>query len=153
MEITTTYRQQYKETILDKQDYKQRHFHDYSGITTNIDVNEAYAKRHHATRITKIMKDTQDSQKNRSTKLSTHPNLRNLTDMQQQLPQPRQVYDAEHVLHYSDMEEESDEFGIDEYDTNHQSAGTTRASRSNIQQRKVKQHSSKDKAKRDYIDQ
>eukprot|EP00971_Amphidinium_carterae_P074895 1480041-Amphidinium_carterae.1 len=44
MEIKTTYRQRHREAILDKPSYKQHHFHDYSVITTDIDVNEEYAK-------------------------------------------------------------------------------------------------------------
>eukprot|EP00971_Amphidinium_carterae_P244833 4861108-Amphidinium_carterae.4 len=43
MEIKTTYRQGLKEAILDTQKYKQRHYHDYSVISTDIDVNEEYA--------------------------------------------------------------------------------------------------------------
>eukprot|EP00971_Amphidinium_carterae_P258383 5128359-Amphidinium_carterae.4 len=71
------------------------------------------------------------------------PNLRNLTDLQQQLPQLRQVYEVEQG-DYSGMEEE-DEF--DEYDTSHQSARTTSASGSNIQQREVKRKSTKGSGK------
>eukprot|EP00971_Amphidinium_carterae_P348052 6490294-Amphidinium_carterae.7 len=86
MEIKATYKQNHKEAILDKQDYKQRHFLDFSVITTDIDFNEEYAKhmitdfysqyekkpgaqppwqhrfllfmvQHHSTKITKIMQD------------------------------------------------------------------------------------------------
>eukprot|EP00971_Amphidinium_carterae_P260760 5173140-Amphidinium_carterae.3 len=38
MEIKTTYRQGLREVIVDKSDYKQRHYHDYSVIITDIDV-------------------------------------------------------------------------------------------------------------------
>eukprot|EP00971_Amphidinium_carterae_P026123 515198-Amphidinium_carterae.1 len=44
MEIKTTFRQGLREAILDKPDYKQRHCHDYSVITTDIDVNAEYVK-------------------------------------------------------------------------------------------------------------
>eukprot|EP00971_Amphidinium_carterae_P193775 3844885-Amphidinium_carterae.1 len=44
MEIKTTYRQGIQEVIVDKPDYKQSHYHDYSVVTTDIDMNEEYAK-------------------------------------------------------------------------------------------------------------
>eukprot|EP00971_Amphidinium_carterae_P096961 1919468-Amphidinium_carterae.1 len=44
MEIRTTYKQKNTVAILDKQGYKQHHFHEYSVITTDIDMNEDYAK-------------------------------------------------------------------------------------------------------------
>eukprot|EP00971_Amphidinium_carterae_P334593 6469951-Amphidinium_carterae.1 len=111
-----------EEAILDKPKYKPRHFHDDSAITTDIDVNEEYATQmiidiyaqaakkpggqpphqnrfilfmiqHHATRITKIMKDAGLPQPQINMAFEyfddkahlhfNNPNLRNLTDMQQ----------------------------------------------------------------------
>eukprot|EP00971_Amphidinium_carterae_P304829 6057564-Amphidinium_carterae.1 len=44
MEIKTTYRQTCEDVILDRNEYKQRHFHDHSVIASNLYVNEKYAK-------------------------------------------------------------------------------------------------------------
>eukprot|EP00971_Amphidinium_carterae_P296613 5892284-Amphidinium_carterae.1 len=44
MEIKTTYKKKNTVAILDTQGYKQHHFHDYSVITTDVDMNEDYAK-------------------------------------------------------------------------------------------------------------
>eukprot|EP00971_Amphidinium_carterae_P024232 478280-Amphidinium_carterae.2 len=45
MEIKTTYRNTVRDVIVDKPDYKQRHYHDYSVITTDIYVDEEYARQ------------------------------------------------------------------------------------------------------------
>eukprot|EP00971_Amphidinium_carterae_P002980 58476-Amphidinium_carterae.1 len=39
MEIKTTYKQTCKDIIVDRNEYKQRHFHDDSVITTNLSIN------------------------------------------------------------------------------------------------------------------
>eukprot|EP00971_Amphidinium_carterae_P263362 5225264-Amphidinium_carterae.1 len=86
MEIKTTYRQTCNDVIVDRNEYKQRHFHNYSVITSNLYINEKYVKimiteiyqqnakkpepppghhhrfllflvQHHRTKITNIMKD------------------------------------------------------------------------------------------------
>eukprot|EP00971_Amphidinium_carterae_P331566 6465212-Amphidinium_carterae.1 len=44
MEIRTTYKQTHDMIIADKQAYKQHHFHDFSIITSDKDLDEEYAK-------------------------------------------------------------------------------------------------------------
>eukprot|EP00971_Amphidinium_carterae_P203485 4038138-Amphidinium_carterae.4 len=44
MEIKTKYKQNCKDVIVDRMEYKQRHFHDHSVTTSNIYVNEECAK-------------------------------------------------------------------------------------------------------------
>eukprot|EP00971_Amphidinium_carterae_P244379 4852514-Amphidinium_carterae.1 len=45
MEIKITFKQTLKNIIEDRREYKQTHFHDYSVITTNVHLNEEYAKK------------------------------------------------------------------------------------------------------------
>eukprot|EP00971_Amphidinium_carterae_P135609 2686764-Amphidinium_carterae.1 len=43
MELKLAYQQTHRVVIENKADYKQRHFHDYSVITTNVNLNIEYA--------------------------------------------------------------------------------------------------------------
>eukprot|EP00971_Amphidinium_carterae_P172055 3411420-Amphidinium_carterae.1 len=44
MEIRTTYKQTHNMVITDKQAYKQHHFHGFLIITSDMDMDEEYAK-------------------------------------------------------------------------------------------------------------
>eukprot|EP00971_Amphidinium_carterae_P252983 5022523-Amphidinium_carterae.1 len=55
------------------------------------------------------------------------PNLRNVTEMQHQLPKLRERREGSHQG-YSEIDNEKEDDNIDEYDISHPSEGTTRAS-------------------------
>eukprot|EP00971_Amphidinium_carterae_P062567 1238597-Amphidinium_carterae.2 len=45
MEIKTAYKQNTKEAMLDKQDYKQKHFHDYSVKLMITEIYQQFDKK------------------------------------------------------------------------------------------------------------
>eukprot|EP00971_Amphidinium_carterae_P267279 5301918-Amphidinium_carterae.1 len=182
MEIRTTYRNNIRDVIQDKPDYKQSHSHDYSVITTNKYVDEKYARhmiidiygqynkkeeqqrqgitqsnnqppnqpphqnrfimfmiQHHATKITKIMKDAGVPQQQinlafghfdeKAAQHFTNPNIRNLADMNEGLQPMREtrrvIQEAQRIAETGQeslSEDDEDDF---DYDASH--ATTTRA--------------------------
>eukprot|EP00971_Amphidinium_carterae_P174111 3451310-Amphidinium_carterae.1 len=75
MEIKTTYEPNYKDVIMDKMEYKQRHFHDYSVITTDIHFKEEYAK---------IMITESRQETRRKTTMATQVSLATMTNLKNQ---------------------------------------------------------------------